>query len=285
MTTIKAIDCHVHPQTEEFIRAKGARAKQMEQYYGKAMPAVSMAELADEYRSRSMMAVLLNSDDETVSGTPPVPNDVLGRAVADHADVFLGFGGVDPWKGEAALTEARRCKEELGLRGLKFNPARQAFFPDDERFFPLWETAQELGLVVLFHTGFPGAGAGKPGGMGYRLQYTRPVPHLDNVAADFPELKIIGAHPSWPWHEEALAVARHKSNYYMDLSGYAPKHIPDVVFRHTDTILRHKVLFGTDWPTIGIDRWLDEFAALPLREETRDRVLLRNAAELLGIDL
>src|SRR5919201_573675 len=228
---ITAIDIHVHPKTEEFITASGARAEQMAAYFKRENKPVSFQELADQYRGHRMMAVLMNTTDITTSGNIPVPNEVIARAVKDHPDVFIGFGAIDPWQGKIAFEEIRRCAE-LGLKGLgELNPGRQHFYPNDERFYPLWEEAAKLNLIVLFHGGMMGAGAGTPGGMGYKLKYGRPIPHVDDVVADFPELNVIGAHPSWPWQEESLAIARHKSNFYIDLSGWGPKYFPEQLVR------------------------------------------------------
>jgi predicted TIM-barrel fold metal-dependent hydrolase len=282
---VKAIDMHVHPKTEEFIRASGERAEQMAQYFKRENKPVSFAELADLYRERHMIAVLMNSNDVTTSGNMPVPNDVVAKAVHEHPDVFIGFGAIDPWQGKPARDEIRRCAEELGLRGLgELNPGRQHFYPNDERFYPLWEEAAKHNLIVLFHSGMMGAGAGTPGGMGYKLKYTRPIPYLDDVAADFPELKIIGAHPSWPWQEESLAIARHKTNFYIDLSGWAPKYFSPELVRYAGTILQDKVLFGSDWPAIKPERWLEEFDQLPFKSDVRQKILLDNARKLLSLD-
>ena len=281
---LKAIDIHTHPHTEEMIRAMGARAEQMARYFGRENRPVSFAEMADMYREKQMMAVLLNTDDETTSGIKPVPNDYLAEAQRRHPDVFIAFGCIDPWKGKAALEEIKRCHEELGLRGIgELNPGRQHFHPHHKRFYPLWEECAKRKLIVLFHTGMMGAGAGTPGGMGFKLTYGRPIPGLDNVAADFPELTIIGAHPSWPWQEESLAIARHKANYYIDLSGWAPRYFPPSLVQYANTILQDKVLFGTDWPMISVERWLQEFEELPLKPEVRRKILLDNARKLLGI--
>ena len=170
-----AIDVHTHPQTEEFLAAMGQRHQQMAKHFGRERPVVSFAEQADQYRDRRMMAVIVNSDSETTSGIPGAPNDLLGRAQADHPDVFLAFAGIDPWKGEAAIAEIRRMHAEYGIKGVgELNPSRQKFLANDRRFFPIWEACAELGLVVMFHSGFPGAGAGTPGGGGYRLENARP---------------------------------------------------------------------------------------------------------------
>ena len=120
-----AIDVHTHPQTEEFLAAMGARHQQMAKHFGRERPVVSFAEQADQYRDRRMMAVIVNSDSETTSGIPGAPNDLLGRAQADHPDVFLAFAGIDPWKGEAAIAEIRRMHGEYGIKGFFFGVPAQ----------------------------------------------------------------------------------------------------------------------------------------------------------------
>ena len=281
---LKAIDCHVHPWDETSLGFMGAgRLEAMSRYFGRDIKPVPFDELADTYRARDMMAVLLATDDSTTSGLPPVPNDHVARAVRDFPDVFLAFGGVDPWKGQLALDEARRCKEELGLIGLKFNPGRQHFFPNDPKFARLWQTAADLGLVCLFHTGMMGNGAGTRGGLGFKLKYTAPVPCLDDIAADYPELTIISAHPGWPWQEEQLAMARHKGNVYLDLSGWAPKYFPAQLVQYARTMLQDRVLFGSDWPVLTPDRWLDEFEQHAFPDEVKHKILLTNAQRLFNL--
>jgi hypothetical protein len=281
---IVAIDIHTHPQTEDFLRRLGPRAEQMARYMGSALRPVSFEEQADAYRQRKMMAVILNSTQESQDGVPQVPNDVMADAQRRHPDVFIGFGIVDPWMGQKAVDEVKRCHEVLGLRGIgELNPGRQLFHPHDRRFYPIWEECAKRNLIVLFHTGMMAAGAGTRGGMGFKLEYTRPIPDLDTIAADFPDMTIIGAHPSWPWQAEALAVARHKANYYIDLSGWAPKYFPPELVHYSNTIIQDRVLFGTDWPMLTLDRYMREFEDLPFKPEVRQKILLDNAKKLLGI--
>jgi predicted TIM-barrel fold metal-dependent hydrolase len=166
---------------------------------------------------------------------------------------------------------------------MKFHPGVQAFAPNDARFYPLWETCSDLKVPVIFHSGMSGIGAGMAGGGGIRLKYTQPL-LLDDVAVDFPELTIIAAHPSWPWQEEALAMARHKANVYIDLSGWAPKYFPPSLVQQANSLLQDKVLFGSDYPLISVERWLEEFEALPLKPAVRPKILHDNAARLLGLD-
>lgn len=278
---ITAIDMHVHLSDARAHEARPVRAAQMAKYFGRKRTVVPVDEMAELYRSRRMMAVIMNSTDVTVTGEAGLPNDYIAEVVAAHPDVFLGFGIVDPWQGRLAQDEMRRCKD-LGLSGIgEFNAARQLFLPNDTRFYPLWQTASDLGLPLLFHGGYAAAGSGTPGGGGAKLRYARPI-YLDDVAADFPELKIICAHPSWPWQGEVLAAAMHKANVFMDISGWGLKYLPEEVRHYMNSRIPNKVLFGTDWPGLNLDRCLEDFESLGLKPEVSRRVLLENARALLS---
>ncbi|MGH9082450.1 MAG: amidohydrolase family protein [Acidimicrobiales bacterium] len=280
---VRAIDAHVHLSDETWAATMGdERARSIARAFGRTQVVVPVDEMAAEYRERSMMAVIVNSTDATVTGRASVPNEHIAEVVAAHPDVFLGLGVVDPWQGKLAEEEICRIAE-LGLVGVgELNPARQHFAPNDERFAPLWRCADELGLVVLFHGGYAAAGSNTPGGGGVKLRFARPT-LLDDVAADFPTLRLICAHPSWPWEAEALAVAMHKRNVYLDLSGVAPKYLSAEVRQYVRRRIPEKVLFGTDWPSLSVDRWLEEFSALELDDDVRHKVLLQNAMRLFGL--
>lgn len=285
---VSAIDVHVHVHDARARALQGPdaqrRFEEKAAYFGREAKSTSLEEQADQYRGLEMMAVLMNGTDETITGLRPVPNDFIADAVQNHPDAFMGFGIIDPWQGELARQEIRRCKE-LGLHCLgEFNPARQHFYPNDQRFYPLWEEAERLGLPVLFHSGYAAAGSGVPGGRGVKLKYTQPI-YLDDVAADFPELKIISAHPSWPWTAESLAIARHKPNFYIDLSGWAPKYFPAELVQQVNTLLQDKALFGSDAPTLPLERWLREFELLDLKPDVRRKVMLDNAKKLFCLNV
>jgi predicted TIM-barrel fold metal-dependent hydrolase len=174
-----------------------------------------------------------------------------------------------------------RAIKELGLIGAKFHPGIQAFYPNNAQFYPLYEKIAELGVPALFHTGTNGLGAGTPGGMGVKLDFSRPI-YLDHVAADFPRLTIIGAHPAWPWHEEMLAIIGHKSNVFMDLSGWSPKYIPKQIMDEARGRLQDRILFGSDYPFITPSRWLADFEALEgFSPDVTRKILHDNAARLL----
>jgi predicted TIM-barrel fold metal-dependent hydrolase len=280
---VAGIDVHVHVHTGEKAQKEelGAQERSLQGYFRTAQGWPTGDQVAERYAELNLMAVIFDVDTETRTGVR-ISNADIAAWVRRHAETLIGFGSVDPWKGRLAIDETRRCVEELGLRGMKFEPASQGFAPNDTRFYPLWETCSRLGVPALFHSGMAGTGAGTPGGGGVRLGNCEPL-LLDDVAADFPELTIISAHPGWPWQEEQLAMARHKANVYLDLSGWAPRYWPASLIQYANTLLQDKVLFGTDHPLIPVDRWLKEFAELPFKAEVRPKIMRENARRLLRI--
>ncbi|MEV4145849.1 4-hydroxyphenyl-beta-ketoacyl-CoA hydrolase [Amycolatopsis sp. NPDC049691] len=242
----------------------------------------TVASIAEHYRARNMAAVVFTVEAPAATGHPALSSEEIADAAAEHADVLIPFGSVDPHAGKAAVRRARRLVAEHGVRGFKFHPSLQAFEPNDVRYYPLYEAIRELGVPALFHTGQTGIGAGLPGGHGIKLRYSNPM-LLDDVAADFPELTIILAHPSVPWQDEAISVATHKANVYIDLSGWSPKYFPPQLVRAANSLLKRKVLFGSDFPVITPDRWLADFAALDLKDEVRPLILKDNAVRVLGL--
>jgi len=287
LAALVAIDVHTHVHA----RVDGSPPDAVEQeiqdaarrYFGAEPARPTAQDVADYYRERKMAAVVFTVDDEAGMGRMPVSNEEVAEVAARNADVLIPFASVDPWKGKAGVAQARRLIAEHGVRGFKFHPNTQAFWPNDRQFYPLYEAIAEAGLIALFHSGTTGIGAGMPGGGGVRLKYSNPM-CVDDVAADFPELDVILAHPSFPWQEEALAIAVHKPNVFIDLSGWSPKYFPEILVRYTNTLLREKMLFGSDYPLITPDRWLADFERLPIRDEVRPLVLKENAARLLGLD-
>ena len=189
------------------------------------------------------------------TGHPALSNEEIADVAAEHPDVLIPFGSIDPARGAAGVRPARRLVEEHGVRGFKFHPSIQAFEPNDRAVYPLYEELQSLGVPALFHTGQTGIGAGLPGGRGIKLRYSDPM-LLDDVAADFPGLTIIMAHPSVPWQDAAISVATHKANVYIDLSGWSPKYFPPQLVRAANRLLKHKVLFGSDYPLLRPERWI-----------------------------
>ena len=277
---MRAIDTHVHVPRQPGLPEISVEA-QLRSYFRVSSPPKDAEEMAATYKELDILGVIFSVDTETTTGEPPDTNDYVASIVNQYPQQFMGFASVDPWKETDAVLELERSVRQLGLKGLKLHPVHQSFFPNDTQFYPLYEKASELEVPVLFHSGFAGAGAGLPGGAGLKLKYSAPIPCIDDVAADFPRLTIIMAHPGWPWIDEQIAVALHKANVFLDLSGWMPRYIPETLIREVNTRLQDKVFFGSDYPYIQPDRWLKDSENLALRDEVRPKVLLENARRVL----
>lgn len=242
----------------------------------------TIPETAEYYRKLNIAAVIFPIDAERESGYRRYNNEEMAELAAQHSDVLVPFASIDPAKGRMGAREARRLVEHFGIRGFKFHPTFQGFYPNDRSAYVLYEAIQEAGVPALFHTGQTGAGAGMRGGNNLRLKYSNPM-FLDDVAADFPDMQIVMAHPSFPWQEEALSVAMHKPNVWIDLSGWSPKYFPQILVRYANSLLQDRVLFGSDWPAILPDRWLSDFEQLEIKPDIRPKILKENARRLLKL--
>ena len=221
------------------------------------------------------------SVDERLTGRPQVPNTEVIEFAKQNSDFMIAFASVDPMRGQDAVTEARSLIRAGGVSGFKLHPPLQQFAPNDRRAYPFYEVMAEHKLPVIFHTGHSGIGTGMPGGGGVRLKYGNPM-DIDDVAVDFPDMKIILAHPSFPWQDEAISVCMHKPNVYIDLSGWSPKYFSPTLVQYANTVLKKKVLFGSDYPLLAPDRWMADFEKLPIKDEVRPLILKENAIQLFG---
>jgi predicted TIM-barrel fold metal-dependent hydrolase len=283
-SAVEGIDTHVHIQVDSTghtaLPQKVLDA--MDAYFGAGDPPLSVAGTASYYRERNLAAVVFTVDATTAMGHAPNSIDELVTQAADQADVLIPFGSVDPLQGARAVEEAQRQAADLGVRGFKFHPTVQNFDPSSEEFTPLFSALEDLGLPIVVHTGQTGVGAGVPGAFGLQLDLSNPM-KLDAVAARHPGLTVIMAHPSVPWQDEAISVATHKLNTYIDLSGWAPKYFAPSLIRAAGTYLSDRCLFASDFPAISPDRWLKEFAELPIKDAARPKILKENAVKLLGL--
>ncbi len=280
-----AIDIHTHAEVSTRMLPDEAEKAALEargRYFRYAVQHPTIAQMATYYRERKMGFVVFTVDHERGMGIQRISNEEVAESAAEHADVAIPFASIDPARGKMGIREARRLIKDFGVKGFKFHPIIQGFYPNDRDVYPLYEVIAEAGLPALFHTGQTGIGAGMPGGGGLRLKYANPL-FLDDVAADFPDLPIIMAHPAVPWQEEQLSVALHKPNAYIDLSGWSPKYFEAKLVQYANTLLKHKVLFGSDNPVIQPERWLADFEKLPLKPEVRPLILKENAVRLLKL--
>ena len=284
LDALTAIDVHVHVHADQHghlaldDELNAAAAK-----YFKGDPYdPTVPEIAADYRSLNMAAVIFTVDAEAATGHAALSNEEIADAAAQFPDVLIPFGSIDPARGQDGVRLARTLVESHGVRGFKFHPSLQGFAPNDRAAYPLYEELQSLGVPALFHTGQTGIGAGLPGGRGIKLRYSDPM-LLDDVAADFPGLTIIMAHPSVPWQDAAISIATHKANVYIDLSGWSPKYFPPQLVRAANTLLKTKVLFGSDYPLLRPDRWVRDFEALEIKDEVRPLIMKENAIRALGL--
>ncbi|MEN3305951.1 MAG: uncharacterized protein V7603_2153 [Micromonosporaceae bacterium] len=200
-----------------------------------------------------------------------ISNDEVAGFVARAPGRLAGLASVDLRKPVAAVRELRRCVRELGFKGLRVVPWLWGWPPDDRHYYPLYAECVALGIPFCTQVGHTGP---------LRTSETgRPIPYLDNVALDFPELTIVAGHIGYPWTEEMIAVARKHENVYIDTSAYTSKRIPPELVAYLRG-KHHKVLFGTNYPMITADRALADLGLLELTDEARE-LYLHGHAELI----
>lgn len=205
-----------------------------------------------------------------------VSNDEVAGWVAAHPDRFAGLAGVDLERPMPAVRELRRCVTELGFRGLRVIPWLWELPPTDRRYYPLLAECVQLGVPFCTQVGH--TGPLRPSQTG------RPIPYIDQVACDFPELVMVCGHVGYPWTEEMIAVARKHENVYIDTSAYtARRYPPELVSYLRSRGGRRKVLFGSNYPMLMPGQCLDGIEALELDDETRELFLEGNARRVFGL--
>lgn len=282
--TVEAIDIHTHVEIDSSGQCAydSVLTEATARYFGLGDDHLSgIDDLAEIYRRHNTAAVVFTIDARTASGHRPNSIEELIAGAARNNDVLIPFGSVDPWDPDA-VRRVRKLVDEFGVRGFKFHPSLQAFEPNDRRFYPVYEAIAASAVPALFHTGQTGLGSALPGGHGIKLRYSDPM-LLDDVAADFPDLTIVMAHPAVPWIDSQIAIASHKANCFIDLSGWSPKYFPPQLVRAIGRQLRTKVLFGTDHPYITLERWRRDFDTLDIDEGVLPLILKGNALRVLGV--
>jgi hypothetical protein len=280
---MRKIDLHCYPNTQPWITAQGPYVEALGKYWNRPWTPKTEEEVVDDFATAGVEAVLVAFDIETAAGTPPCTNEYVATVRDKYPDrIIQAWAAVDPLKGEVAIRDATKAIRELRMLGVHFHPIMGRFAMDDRRFYPLWETIDALGVPVMIDVGTTGMGAGLPGGLGARLRHAHPLA-LDELAADFPTLTIIGAHPGWPWVDEMTAVVLHKGNVFWELSGWAPRYFPDSLKRDMRGRLQDKIMFGSDYPSIPYARLLTEWDELGLPDGVVEKVFHENAERVLGL--
>jgi predicted TIM-barrel fold metal-dependent hydrolase len=280
---MRAIDIHVHPMTDAYVAASRLFIPAAQRMFKGRFDARPAEQIAEDFRRDDVLAMPIAWDSMHGTGDVRFPNEAVAALTRDFPDVFLpGWAMVDPWRGRAGLAEIEHAIRHLGLKGVKYQPPVQAFCPSDRLFYPIWDLLQSLGAPALIHCGTTAIGAGEPGGLGFKLDHARPL-HIDSIAADFPRLNIIAAHPGWPWTEELIAVALHKGNVSIDISGWGPKYIPAALKHDMSRRLQDKVIFGSDYPGWSAGQCCDEWEMEGFKPPILEKLFTGNITRILGL--
>lgn len=277
---MKAVDVHVHPST------RGVDADACA--YFRRNPAdvpTTEEEFAALFARCGVKALLIGWHPSTVAHGPRNTNEHVIELASRYPEAFAGvLASLDT--GADDLDRVALRAQELAsnpvVKGFKFHPPDQGFYPHDRRYYAIWEVLQAARKPAMFHMGFTVLGANTDGGSGIALDYGRPL-HLDTLARDFPAMKIVAAHPGWPWQEELIGVLTHKRNVHADTSGYLAEQLPEIFQKAMRGRLQDKILFGTDFPYVDLEKALLSFEKLGLEETTRQKILVSNAVALFAL--
>ncbi len=277
---MRTIDVHVHPSTRGIDRDACS-------YFKRDLAEVPTAEhdFAALFARHDVKALLIGWHPSTVTSGPRNTNEHVMDLASRYPEAFAGVLASLDTSAPDVDQLARRAQELVRnavVKGFKFHPPDQGFYPHDKTFYPIWEVLQAASKPVMFHTGFTVLGANTDGGRGIGLDYGRPI-HLDTLAKDFPKMKIVAAHPGWPWQEELIGVITHKRNVYADTSGYLAEQLPEIFRRAMRGRLQDKILFGTDFPYVDLEKALVSFDKLGFENATRDKILFANAVDLFAL--
>jgi uncharacterized protein len=277
---MRAIDVHVHPSTRGLdTHACG--------YFKRDLNEIPRDEnkFADLFIKQDVKALVIGWHPSTVKEGARNTNDHVLDLAGKYPDAFAGIlASLDtsaPNLAEVAVYAGELLKNPT-VKGFKFHPPDQGFYPSDRKYYGIWEVLQAGSKPVMFHVGFTVLGANTDGGSGIGLDCGRPI-HLDTVAKDFPRMKIIAAHPGWPWEEELIGIVTHKKNVYVDTSGYLAEQLPEIFLRAIRGRLQDKALFGTDFPYVDLEKALASFDKLDFKDTTKEKILLSNAKTLFEL--
>lgn len=277
---MRAIDVHVHPSTRGLDRHACT-------YFRRNLSEVPQTaeEFARLYMRQDVKAPLIGWHPSTVKEGSRNSNEHVLELAASFPDAFPGIlASLDVHAND--LNAVARYADDLAgnpkVLGFKFHPPDQGFYPTERRLYPIWEILQASRKPAMFHVGFTVLGANTDGGSGIALDYGRPV-HLDMLARDFPQMKIIAAHPGWPWEQELVGVVTHKKNLFVDTSGYLAEQLPQIFLKAIGGRLQDKALFGTDFPYVDLEKALASFDRINFKDTVKEKLLITNAKALFSL--
>ena len=226
---------------------------------------------------RSLL-IAVRAGDIRVPESFEVPYESVHKVCSKYPDRFSGLAGIDPFRGMQGLRDLENAVNEMGFVGAHLYPHWCELPPNHRKYYPYYAKCSELGIPIMMQ-------------VGHNLVYSRkrrlpsvgkPI-YLDQVAIDFPELKLIGIHIGIPWTEEMISMCWKHENVYTAGDAYAPKYWPESYVHYANSYGQKKVLFGTDWPVIDPVRAVEEFNQLNFRESASQRILRENALEVFNL--
>lgn len=276
----EGLDRYLKPEGRfaDYARHYGGRVYGNEEAHGYMAPAEFIAFLDAQGVDKALIKA---SDMTTISGAK-FPAEVLHEYIRDYPDRLIGTAGCDPFRGMDALRDLEREVRDYGLRGVNMGPWELGLYANDKKFYPVYAKCVELGVPVLLHTSMNLSSA-------HLLDFGRPI-YLDEVARDFPELRIVAVHGGWPWIAEMIAVSWRHPNLYIEISGTMPKYIRspgtgwEPLMRYGNSVLKHKILWASNWPMIAPGESLAELEEFPLKDDVRELWCGGNALRVLGLE-
>lgn len=278
---MRYFDCHSHFSTEAGLHhATREDYEQAQRVFRRKRTFQTEEQMADGFRSRNVRTVLdiyrtwrFTDEDEIRKS-----HDYVIDFARKYPDVVYGnWVAINPSMKDFWLKEFRRLLDsKCGFFGFCQSQNTLHFPPSDPIWDPFYKLSIEIGAPVLIMTGLTGIGQGLPGGKGIILEEGHPR-HVDIVAARFPDLKILAGRPAWPWQDDMLAILLHKSNVQYEVHGWSPKYFTPALKKEIGGRLQDRVMFGWDWPTLTLERLVEDWRGLGYSEEVYEKVFHSNA--------
>jgi predicted TIM-barrel fold metal-dependent hydrolase len=286
------IDFRFTPPTPEGLPRYTAPPKHLRGYaeafgkrvYGGENPDVRLMSVDEllNYLDRAGVdkALLKSSDNETTQGKK-YPMERLAEYISGHEERLIGVAGVDPHKGMHAVRELEWSIKDLGFKAVNLGPYELKLSANDKKYYPLYAKCVELDVPVLLHTSINFSNE-------LLMDFGNPM-YVDEVAVDFPELKIVCVHGGWPWITQMVAVAWRHRNVYIEISGIRPRYIAmpgtgyEPLLVYGNSILQNQIVWGSNWPQVTPEEGIEGVKSFPLKDEVKKKGLGENAARLLGL--
>lgn len=273
------IDCRCRPDTPEYFRAlEGEGFRTVFRKAGNPLPefSVTLRDFVEKFQAEGVSRIVCTGRDMGSVGGFSVSNEYVAAMVAEHPGNIVGVAGIDPMKGEQAVRDVEHAIVDLKLKGVSMDPAMFDWYANDPRLYPIYQKCADLDVPVFLTIGPLPVGAGK-------LRYTNPLA-VDDVAADFPRLRMLCSHGGFPWTQEMIAVAWRHEHVYFETSVYWGLPGVELIVDAANTIIGDKLCFASAYPFSPIRKALDTVARFAFREEVLPKFYHENAERLLGLD-